>query len=113
MTTPFRLLVCEPLDGALNMALDEALLLGRLAGTAPPTLRFFAWRPATISLGYGQALDHRIDVPAAAALGIGLVRRPTGGSAILHEGPILAHSLSKAIISFFYRLKLYSAIPIG
>jgi lipoate-protein ligase A len=87
--TPFRLLVTEPLDGALNMALDEALLLGRLAGAAPPTLRFFAWRPATISLGYGQPLDHRIDVAAATALGIGLVRRPTGGSAILHEGPDL------------------------
>lgn len=85
--TPFRLLVTEPLDGALNMALDEALLLGRLAGTTPPTLRFFGWEPATVSLGYGQALDHRIDVAAATALGIGLVRRPTGGSAILHEGP--------------------------
>ena len=89
MTTPFRLLVTEPLDGALNMALDEALLLGRLSGTAPPTLRFFSWQPATISLGYGQALDHRIDVEAAATLGVGLVRRPTGGSAILHEGPEL------------------------
>lgn len=89
VTTPFRLLVTEPRDGALNMALDEALLRGRLAGTAPPTLRFFAWRPATISLGYGQPLDDRIDVAAAAALGIGLVRRPTGGSAILHEGPEL------------------------
>ena len=89
MTSPFRLLVTEPLDGALNMALDETLLEGRLAGTAPPTLRFFAWAPATVSLGYGQPLDHRIDVAAAAALGIGLVRRPTGGSAILHEGPDL------------------------
>jgi lipoate-protein ligase A len=87
--TAFRLLVTEPLDGAFNMALDEALLLGRLAGTAPPTLRFFAWRPATISLGYGQRLDRRIDLAAASALGIGLVRRPTGGSAILHEGPEL------------------------
>jgi lipoate-protein ligase A len=86
---PFRLLVTEPLDGALNMALDETLLRGRLADTAPPTLRFFAWRPPTISLGYGQRLDDRIDVVAAAALGIGLVRRPTGGSAILHEGPDL------------------------
>lgn len=87
--TAFRLLTTEPLDGALNMALDEALLLGRLAGTAPPTIRFFAWRPATISLGYGQPLDRRIDAAAGAALGIGLVRRPTGGSAILHEGPDL------------------------
>ncbi|HET9924362.1 MAG TPA: biotin/lipoate A/B protein ligase family protein, partial [Methylomirabilota bacterium] len=65
------------------------LLLGRLANAAPPTLRFFAWRPPTISLGYGQPLDHRIDAAAASALGIGLVRRPTGGSAILHEGPDL------------------------
>jgi lipoyl(octanoyl) transferase len=89
MTAPFRLLVTEPLDGPFNMALDEALLLGRLAGTTPPTLRFFAWQPATISLGYGQPLDARIDETAASALGIGLVRRPTGGSAILHEGPDL------------------------
>src|SRR6185295_6864052 len=71
------------------MALDEALLRGRLAGTTPPTLRFFSWQPATISLGYGQALDQRIDLAAATALGLGLVRRPTGGSAILHEGPEL------------------------
>src|SRR5258707_8837245 len=69
------------------MALDETLLEGRLAETAPPTLRFFAWEPATIALGYGQPLDHRIDVAAAAALGIGLVRPPTGGSPILPEGP--------------------------
>ena len=96
MTTPFRLLVTEPLDGALNMALDEALLLGRLRDVSPPTLRFFSWQPATISLGYGQALDHRIDVAAAAALGIGLVRRPTGGSAILHEGPELEVTYSVA-----------------
>ena len=96
MTAPFRLLVTEPLDGAFNMALDEALLRGRLSDTAPPTLRFFAWRPPTVSLGYGQALDHRIDVAAAAALGIGLVRRPTGGSAILHEGPDLELTYSVA-----------------
>ncbi len=83
----FRLLVTEPLDGAANMALDEALLLSRLGDTGPPTLRFFAWQPPTVSIGYGQALDGRIDLAAAAALGIGLVRRPTGGSAILHEGP--------------------------
>jgi lipoate-protein ligase A len=73
----------------MNMALDEALLESRLADAAPPTLRFFAWDPATVSLGYGQPLDARIDVAAATALGVGLVRRPTGGSAILHEGPAL------------------------
>jgi lipoate-protein ligase A len=94
--TPFRLLVTEALDGAHNMALDEALLQGRLDGTSAPTLRFFAWRPATISLGYGQPVDHRIAVAVATALGIGLVRRPTGGSAILHEGPELELTYSVA-----------------
>jgi lipoate-protein ligase A len=85
----FRLLVTEPLDGAANMALDEALLQARLARPRPPTLRFFSWAPPTISLGYGQALDGRVDLAAAADMELGLVRRPTGGSAILHEGPDL------------------------
>ena len=84
---PFRLLVTEPLDGAWNMALDEAILLGRLRSASPATLRFFAWAPPTISVGYGQRLDGRIDLDAAARMSVGLVRRPTGGSAILHEGP--------------------------
>ncbi len=87
--TNFRLLVTEPLDGAANMALDEALLLGRLRHGSPPTLRFFAWAPPTVSLGYGQRLDGRIDEQALVAMGLGLVRRATGGSAILHEGPDL------------------------
>lgn len=77
------------MSGAANMAIDEALLTSRLHRQGPPTVRFFAWRPATISLGYGQALDGRVDLAAAADIGIGLVRRPTGGSAILHEGPEL------------------------
>jgi lipoate-protein ligase A len=94
--TAFRLLVTEPLDGAHNMALDEALLLGRLACESAPTVRFFSWDPATLSLGYGQPLDGRIDLGAATALGIGLVRRPTGGSAILHEGPDLEVTYSVA-----------------
>jgi lipoate-protein ligase A len=87
--TAFRLLVTEPADGAANMALDEALLRSRLDGGGPPTIRFFAWNPPTISLGYGQAVGGSIDLDEAARMGIGLVRRPTGGSAILHEGPDL------------------------
>ncbi len=83
----WRLLVTGPLDGATNMAVDEALLQSRIAGDTPPTVRFFGWAPPTLSLGYGQPLDDRIDLVACRSLGIGLVRRPTGGSAILHESP--------------------------
>ena len=87
MTRTWRLLVTEPTDGATNLAIDEALWRGRRAGTSPPTLRFFAWAPPTVSLGYGQRLDDHVDVGACARLGVGLVRRPTGGSAIYHDGP--------------------------
>ncbi len=80
----WRLLVTEPLDGATNMALDEAILQARLQEIAPPTLRFFSWDPPTVSLGYGQRLDG-VNVEACRRLGVGLVRRPTGGSAIYHD----------------------------
>jgi lipoate-protein ligase A len=69
------------------MAIDEALWCSRGTGESPPTLRFFAWDPPTVSLGYGQALDQHVDVGACRTLGVGLVRRPTGGSAIYHDGP--------------------------
>jgi lipoate-protein ligase A len=87
MGPTWRLLITEPLDGATNMALDEALLRGRIRGTSGPTVRFYGWHPATVSLGYAQAFDDAVDRACCAVLGIGLVRRPTGGSAILHEPP--------------------------
>lgn len=87
MKGAWRLLVTEATDGATNMAIDEALWRSRQAGEAAPTLRFFAWDPPTLSLGYGQALDEAVSVEAARRLGVGVVRRPTGGSAIYHDGP--------------------------
>jgi lipoate-protein ligase A len=88
VTVPdWRLLQTEATDGATNMAIDEALWRSRQSGAAPPTLRFFGWDPPTVSLGYGQALDDHVDAGACRRLGVGLVRRPTGGSAIYHDGP--------------------------
>src|SRR5258705_12213297 len=69
------------------MAIDEALWRERRAGAAPPTVRFYAWAPPTVSLGYGQPLDDHVDVAACRRPGVRLVRRPTGGSAIYHDGP--------------------------
>ena len=69
------------------MAVDEAVWLGRRAGASPPTIRFFAWAPPTVSLGYGQPLDRHVDVAACRRSGVGIVRRLTGGSAIYHDGP--------------------------
>jgi lipoyl(octanoyl) transferase len=77
----------EPCDGATNMAIDEAVWRRRQRRLSPATVRFFAWAPPTVSLGYGQPLDRHVSVEACRSLGVGLVRRPTGGSAIYHDGP--------------------------
>ncbi len=81
--TTWRLLRSAPADGATNMAVDEAILYAVAAGLAPPTLRFYAWQPACLSLGRAQpAGDVKLEELRTA--GFSLVRRPTGGRAILH-----------------------------
>lgn len=78
-----RVIFDPPRAGALNMAIDEAILEQTAAGGPTLTLRLYAWEPPTLSLGYAQpAAD--CDEAALARLGWGLVRRPTGGRAILH-----------------------------
>lgn len=85
----WRLLLHPAADGAWNMAVDEALL-DRYArdrdGEAPPTLRLYAWAPPAVSLGCKQPIPAAIDPRALRARSIDLVRRPTGGRAVLHEG---------------------------
>jgi lipoate-protein ligase A len=84
---PWRLIVHEPDDGAWNMAVDEAILeaYAGAARQSAPTLRLYGWNPATVSLGRSQRADRAHDPKVLAAEGIGLVRRPTGGVAVLHE----------------------------
>jgi lipoyl(octanoyl) transferase len=79
----WRLLHTPFTSGARNMAIDEAILLANANGSAPPTLRFFGWTPPCLSLGYAQP-GHEADHHRLRALGVDLVRRPTGGRAILH-----------------------------
>ena len=81
--TTWRLLRSAWADGATNMAVDEAILRAVAVGQVPPTLRFYAWEPACLSLGRGQPLAD-VDLQALRAADFGLVRRPTGGKAILH-----------------------------
>jgi lipoate-protein ligase A len=68
------------------MAADAALLAEVAAG-APPVLRLYTWRPPALSLGRFQAGDD-VDTVACARLGVDVVRRPTGGKALLHGGDL-------------------------
>jgi lipoate-protein ligase A len=83
----FRLLADGPLDGASNMAVDEAVLESYVVSSRPaaPTLRLYSWSPPALSLGRRQAATGAHDAAFLRAEGIHLVRRPTGGRAVLHE----------------------------
>ncbi len=65
------------------MAVDEAILEAIGQHRVPPTLRLYAWQPPCLSLGYGQPASD-VDMERLSSLGWHLVRRPTGGRAILH-----------------------------
>lgn len=74
-------------DGIWNMAVDEALLYYIAEGISLPTLRLYSWDRPTVSLGIAQpASDLNLD--RITQKGWGLVRRPTGGRAILHTDEI-------------------------
>ena len=85
MATAWRFLDTGCNDAVFNMAVDEALLLSYEAGQSPPTLRVYTWFSPTLSLGYAQNVEKEIDVAACRQHGVTLVRRPTGGRAVLHD----------------------------
>jgi len=79
----------EALDGPWNMAVDEALFEAVETGRSDqPLLRLYTWVPATLSLGYHQPYATSCDPAFLAERGFGLVRRPTGGKAVLHQDEI-------------------------
>jgi len=91
-TDVWRLLPGYDLDGVYNMALDEVLLASVTEG-GTPVIRLYTWRPATLSLGVNQPLGE-VDPEECARRGFGLVRRMTGGRAVLHQ-----HELTYSVIA--------------
>jgi len=73
---------CNP--GAWNMALDESLLTN-LVDHDTPILRLYGWQPPCVSIGYFQSMEEEVDVLKCSNMGVDVVRRITGGGAVLHE----------------------------
>ncbi|AYB38908.1 lipoate--protein ligase family protein [Brevibacillus laterosporus] len=84
----WRYLVTPPMSPEMNMAIDEAILTLHSQGKVPPTVRFYTWNPATLSIGYFQKMEKEIKIDEVKRLGLGLVRRPTGGRAVLHDAEL-------------------------
>jgi len=73
---------------ATNMAIDRAVLMANSEGKVPPTVRFFAWKPPAISIGYFQSLNDEVDLANCKKFGVDYVRRITGGGAVFHENEL-------------------------
>lgn len=84
-SVPWRLIDSGPGPGAWNLALDEAIFDAVRERRSPPTLRLYGWEAPTLSLGYAQDGARDLDLAACAAAGIAVVRRATGGRAVLHD----------------------------
>lgn len=87
-----RVIIDGPAPGARNMEADSALAAALDRGEIPPTLRLYSWNPPALSIGYHQSTGD-FDVGTLRGAGIDIVRRPTGGRAILHW-----HELTYAIV---------------
>lgn len=81
----WRLLKHGASDAATNMATDECLFESAVSGEAPATVRLYLWRRPTLSVGYRQKWEEVCDLAACARWSVDLVRRVTGGRAVLHD----------------------------
>jgi lipoyl(octanoyl) transferase len=80
----WRLIDHGPGSPGWNMAVDKALWRSHAEAGGPPTLRFYQWSQPTLSLGAGQHLPAWLSLERLQSLGLAVVRRPTGGRAVLH-----------------------------
>ncbi len=85
MRYQWRLILDPPMGGKENMEKDLELMEEVAAGESPPTLRLYRWSPPAVSLGYFQDEYGVVDMEACRDAGIDVVRRPTGGRAVLHD----------------------------
>ncbi len=112
-TTLWRLIRTPPASGAWNMAVDSAILEAVGEEAVPPTLRFYSWQPPCLSLGYAQPIAD-VDTTRLQKKGWDLVRRPTGGKAILHAdeltyaviGPKEEPRLQGGVLESYQRLSM-------
>lgn len=87
MKDTWRLIVDKARAGEANMALDEALFSAAPAAGLP-TLRLYSFDPPAVTIGRSQTPESFLDRGACESAGVQVVRRPTGGLAILHHSDL-------------------------
>ena len=95
MEAQWRFLNTRFENAFFNMAADEAILESVRDGASPPAFRTFGWRPPGLSFGYAQRVDREVDLTRCREMGVQVVRRPTGGRAVLHWNELTYSVLSR------------------
>jgi lipoyl(octanoyl) transferase len=104
----WNVLIHPALPGTLNLAVDEVLLDSLSSTASPPAtyLRFYQWDRPTLSLGFSQKAERVVDFDFCKSHGIAIIRRPTGGRAVLHH-----RELTYAVVSNDLAFFPLAAIP--
>ncbi len=84
-----------------NMAMDEALFRVLQERDGPPTLRFYGWERPALSVGYFQNTATELNLHHCRCDGMDIVRRPTGGKAVLHDCELTYAVVSREDLPFF------------
>ena len=116
----WRLMLVPPRSGAENMARDSALM-DRARATREHIFTVYSWAEPTLSLGRNQTAKDRYDLREIEKRGIGVVRRPTGGRALLHwrevtysvAGPAPEHELLTDSYNAINRILLQGLVRLG
>lgn len=93
----WRIIEDGPGNAAWNMAVDEAIAESCRRELTPPTLRFYTWTHPALTIGYFQKPDRDIDEEVCEKEGIPIVRRITGGRAVLHGNDLTYCVASSAL----------------
>lgn len=89
-----------------NMAIDESLFRAKIADKERPnSLRLYMWSPGAVSIGKHQELEKEIDLDAAKAHGVDIIRRISGGGAVFHDN---IGEITYSIIASIDQYKEYS-----
>ncbi|MDH5482279.1 MAG: lipoate--protein ligase family protein [Candidatus Bathyarchaeota archaeon] len=81
----WRLLTTKTHNAFMNMAVDEAILRGRIENLAPNTVRFYCWNPSAVSIGKFQNIQNEVHLDNCRKHGVDVVRRITGGGTVYHD----------------------------
>lgn len=107
--SPWRLIPLLNAAGSVQMGVDAWLFKQHQLGNHPPTLRFYNWSPPAISLGYHQRQypEHWQHLTWQGQT-LDLVRRPSGGRAVLHQGDLTYAVITSGIRG--HRFQVYQRI---